>query len=217
MKQLIILLLLIILGVIGYGQYHQYKRYHTNEINYKTDKKIDLEYYNQEILINYNKAIENLNSFVSLQWTANGIDVRTPEEDDVATKLAVNTYADKLAMIKYYESKLEKSATLKEKGLVNKEIEFLENTGTDLVAYQKSLETAKIKSMFNPKDKNMKYGQKNALIFEVQKQLTKKGLTLKIDGIFKKETLNAIKTFENNNHLFPDGYLDLLTLDALFE
>lgn len=217
MKQLIILLLIIIAGIIGYGKYNQYKRYHSPNVDYKTDKKIDLEYYNQEMVLKYHKAIEELNSFVKLQWTANDIDVRTPEDDDEETKFAITYYADKLATVKYYESKLEKSALLKEKGASNDEVKFLENTGTDLASHKKSLEIAKIKSMFNPKEKNMIYGQKNALIYEVQKKLAANGLELKIDGIFKKETMNAIKTFEENNNLFPDGFLDILTLDALFK
>ena len=121
MKQLIILLLLIIFFIIGYGQYSQYKRFNSPNVDYKTDKQLDLEYHNQELVINYHKAIEDLNSFVMLQWTANDIDVRTPDDDDEETKLAVATYAKKLAIIKYYETKLEKSASLKEKGISNKE------------------------------------------------------------------------------------------------
>jgi hypothetical protein len=216
MKQLIILLLLIIAFFIGYGQYSQYKRFNSPNVDYKTTKEIDNAYYNQETVINYYKAIEDLNSFVKLQWTANNIDVRTPEEDTEETKLAVKKYADKVATIKFYESKLEKSAVLKTKGLSNEEIQFLENTGTDLKSHQKSIAINKIKSMFNP-DKTMLYGYKSALIFEIQKQLNQKGFNIKLDGVYKLETLNSIKDFEEKNNLFVDGVIDVLTLDALFE
>ncbi|KGL63845.1 peptidoglycan-binding domain-containing protein [Polaribacter sp. Hel1_85] len=216
MKQLIILLLLIIAFIIGYGQYKQYKRYNSPNIDYKTDKKLDLEYYNQEQVLNYNEAIENLNSYVMLQWTANSIDVRTPEDDDEETKQAVEKYAKKLAILKYYEAKLEKSSILKEKGLSNKEIQFLEETGTDLKTYNKTLATNKIKSMFNA-DKKIIYGQKSALIYEIQKKLISNGFEITLDGFYKTETLNAIKNFEEKNNLFVDGVLDALTLDALFK
>jgi len=63
----------------------------------------------------------------------------------------------------------------------------------------------------------MKYGEKNPLIFEVQKRLITKGYDLINDGVFKKRTRNAIKIFEEKNNLFNDGYLDILTLDALFQ
>ncbi|MCL7763573.1 peptidoglycan-binding protein [Polaribacter sp. Z014] len=216
MKQLIILLLLIIACTIGYGKYKQYKRYNSPNVDYKTTKKIDTEYHNQEVVLNYYKAIENTNSFIKMEWTANDIDVRSPEDDSEKTKLAVKNYAEKLATIKYYESKLEKSFLLKAKGLSNEEIQFLEKTGTSYKAYQESLVNTKIKSMFNANIK-MNYGHKNALIFEIQKQLNKKGFEVSLDGAYKTETLNAIKTFEEKNNLFADGVLDVLTIDALFE
>ncbi|MCL7753280.1 peptidoglycan-binding domain-containing protein [Polaribacter sp. Z022] len=216
MKQLIIFLLLIIAFIIGYGKYSQYKRYNSPNVDYKTDKKIDLEYHNQELVLNYYKAIEDLNSYVMMQWSTNGIDVRTPEDDNEETKIAVKKYSNKLATIKYYESKLEKSISLKNKGASNKEIKFLEQTGTDLQSHLKSIAIKKIKSMFDPKEK-MIYGQKNALIFEVQKRLISKGIIVVNDGLYKIETLNAIKTFEEKNNLYPDGILDVLTLDALFK
>ncbi len=216
MKQLIILLLLIIAFIIGFGKYQQYKRYNSPNVDYNTEKNLDLEYHNQELILNYYKAIEDLNSFVMMQWTTNGIDVRTPEDDDEVTKLAISKYAKKLATIKYYETKLEKSAALKKEGLSNKEIKFLEENGTDLKAYLHQQKVNKIKSMFNV-DNKMVYGQKSALIYEVQKKLLASGIKLKVDGLYKIETLNAIKTFEEKNNLYPDGLLDVLTLDALFQ
>ena len=216
MKQLIILLLLIILFIIGYGQYSQYKRFNSPNVDYKTDKQLDLEYHNQEKIMSYNEAIEDLNSFVIMQWTVNDIDVRTPEDDDEETKLAVANYSKKLAKIKYYENQLEKSATLKEKGLSNEEIKYLEKTGTDLNSHIKTLANNKIKSMFNAKER-IRYGEKSALIYEVQKKLIANGLNIKSDGFYKTETLNAIKTFEEKNNLYADGVLDVLTLDALFK
>lgn len=216
MKQLIILLLLIIAFIIGFGKYNQYKRYNSPEVNYKTDKKLDLEYHNQELMMNYYAAIEDLNSFVMLQWTANDIDVRTPEDEDLETKFSIEKYTKKLAKIKYYETKLERSSTLKSRGLSNKEIGFLEASGTDFKAYKNTLETNKIKSMFNA-DEKMNYGQKSPLIYEVQKKLVVNGFEIQIDGIFKKETMTAIKNFEEKKKLFVDGYLDVLTLDALFD
>ncbi|MCI2228225.1 peptidoglycan-binding protein [Polaribacter sp. MSW13] len=215
MKQIIIFLLLIIAFFIGFGKYHQYKRYNSPAVNYTTNKTLDSQYYDQELVINYHKAIEELNSFVMMQWTVNGIDVRTPEDDNEQTKLAVKKYAKKLASIKYFETKLENSASLKNKGLSNKEIQFLEKTGTNLASYNKAQNATKIKSMFDVKEK-MFYGQKSALVYEVQKKLVANGLNIKADGIYKVETLNAIKTFEEKNNLFADGILDILTLDALF-
>ena len=86
MKKLIIFLLVIILFIIGFGKYNQYKRYHSPEVNYKTDKKLDLEYYNQDLVLNYYEAVEELDSYIMLEWSAKDIDVRAPENDDIQTK-----------------------------------------------------------------------------------------------------------------------------------
>lgn len=216
MKQLIIFILLIIAFLIGYGKYNQYKRYNSSEVNYLSKKTIDLEYHNQELVLNYQKAIEDLNSFIILQWTANQIDVRAPEEDDESTKEALSKYINKLATIKYYENKLEKSALLKKEGLSNKEIKYLEETGTDLKAHQNLLENEKLKSLYSLNIK-MRYGQKSVLIYEVQKKLNTLSFAIKVDGLYKNETIDAITEFEEINNLFPDGVLDPLTLDALFK
>lgn len=216
MKQIIIFLLIIIVCIIGYGQYSKYKRYNSPEVNYITEKPIDLNYYNQETIIKYYDAVEDLDSYVMLQWSANSIDVRTPENDDVETKTAVEKYAKKLAKINYYEAILENSSKLKEQGLTNNEIKSLEINGIDLATYRKNLKYQKIKNLFNPSIK-LYNGEKNAIIYEVQKELVKKGYAIEIDGVYRIETLNALKNFEEKNNLLADGFIDALTLDILFQ
>ena len=216
MKQLIILLLLIIAFFIGYGQYTQYKRFNSPNVDYKTTKKIDLAYHNQETVINYYKAVEDANSFVKMQWTVNNIDVRTPEDDTEEIKWALKKYSEKIATIKYYEDKLENSTILKAEGLSNKEVKYLEQTGVNLKSYNKLLAKNKIKSLFNA-DKEITYGKKSSLIYEVQKELNLQGFQINLDGFYKTETLDALKKFQEKNNLFADGVLNVLTLDALFK
>ena len=216
MKKIIIFLLVIIVLLIGYGKYSQYKRYSSPEINYKTDKNVDVSYHNQEILMNYYEAVEALDSYVMLQWSANEIDVRTPEDDDIETKVAVENYAKKLAKVHYYEAILENSTNLKEKGLDNKEIKFIETEGVDLKTYKRKLKYDKIKNLFNSNVK-LYNGEKNAIIYEVQKELNRNGDTITVDGVYRIETFNAIKAFEEKNNLLADGYLDDLTLELMFE
>lgn len=216
MKKIIIFLLVIIVLLIGYGKYSQYKRYSSPEINYKTDKNVDVSYHNQQLLMNYYEAIEALDSYVMLQWSANEIDVRTPEDDDIETKVAVENYTKKLAKVHYYEAILENSTNLKEKGLDNKEIKFLETEGVDLKTYKRKLKYDKIKNLFNSNVK-LYNGEKNAIIYEVQKELNRKGDTITVDGVYRIETFNAIKAFEEKNNLLADGYLDDLTLEIMFE
>ena len=218
MKQIIIFLLVVILILIGYGQYNQYKRYNSPEVNYTTDRILNLENHNPEIIKDYYDEIENLNSFVMMQWSANGIDVRTPEDDDAETKIAVDTYSKKLSYIKYLEDKLTKT---EEELITNQVSDFekneFEKEEINLVSSDKNvIDVEKIKSLFNPCIK-LYNGQKNPLIYEVQKQLVKKGYKIRIDGVYRFETLDAIKTFEEINNLLADGYLDMLTLELMFK
>lgn len=216
MKQIIIFLLVIILALISYGKYNQFKRYNAPEVNYTTDTKIDKTYYNRELLLNYHEAIEDLNSYVMLQWTANDIDVRTPEDDDIETKNATEIYAKKLGKVKFYEQILNTSYNLKQKGLSNKEVQFLEKEGLDLETYKTKAKFETIKNLFN-KNTNLYNGEKNAIIYEVQKRLKSLGYSLELDGVYRVETLNAIKSFEEKQNLLADGYLDELTIELLFK
>ena len=216
MKQIIIFLLLIIAAVIGYGEYSDYKRYHSPNVDYITDQKIDVNYYNQEFVNNYYKAVEDLNSYVKLQWTVNDIDVRTPEDDDIETTEAVKKYTEKLAEIKFYEAKLNNSLQLKEQGKTNKEIQYLELNGLTLEDYNSQKHAELIKSLFK-NTTNLYNGEKNAIIYEVQKKLVEQGESIQIDGVYRIETLNAIKAFEQKNDLLADGYLDELTIELLFQ
>jgi peptidoglycan hydrolase-like protein with peptidoglycan-binding domain len=216
MKQIIIFLLLIIAAVIGYGEYSDYKRYHSPNVDYITDQKIDVNYYNQEFVSNYYKAVENLNSYVKLQWTAYDIDVRTPEDDDIETFEAVKKYAEKLAQVKFYEAKLNNSLQLKEQGKTNKEIQYLALNGLTLEDYNNQKHAELIKSLFKRKT-SLYNGEKNAIIYEVQKKLVEQGESIQIDGVYRIETLNAIKAFEQKNDLLADGYLDELTIELLFQ
>ena len=216
MKQIIIFLLIIILALVGYGKYSQYKRYNSPEVNYTTDVKIDETYHDREFVLNYHEAIEDLNSYVMLQWTANDIDVRTPEDDDIETKNAVETYAKKLAKVKFYEQILNTSYNLKQKGLSNKEVQFLEENGLSLETYNTKNKIETIKKLFN-KNTNLYNGEKNAIIYEIQKRLNTLGYSIQIDGVYRIETLNAIKSFEEKHNVLADGYLDDLTLELMFE
>lgn len=215
MKQIIIFLLLIIAFLIGFGKYSQYKRFNSPEIDYKTDKKIDFQYYNQAFLMSYFEAVETLNSFVKIQWTANSIDVRAPKNDDLETQIVVKEYAKKLANVRYFEAILENSSKLKSQGISNQDIKYLEENGMSLKDFTQKITFESIKKLFTP-NIQLYNGEKNAIIFEVQKRLVAFGDKIQIDGVYRIETLNAIKKFEEKNGLMPDGYLDSLTLELLF-
>lgn len=216
MKQLIIFLLLIILGFICYGQYSKYQRFSLESYAYKTSNKIDLEYHNKAFLFDYYEAIENVNGYIISQWSANGIDVRNPKKNNEKTMAVVNMYTEKLAKVKYYEAQLEHARSLKEKGLTNKDIKLIEDRGITQKELQKEEEQKMIMTLFATHS-NLKFGETNALVYEIQKLLLKKGYDVIIDGKYQNITINAIKAFEAKHNLFADGELDSLTLKVLLE
>ncbi|MBF4983737.1 peptidoglycan-binding protein [Nonlabens mediterrranea] len=216
MKQLIIFILIIILGFIVYDFYKDWDRFHAPEYHYSTEAIIDQEYHNQDVVMMYHDAITDLNSFIKLQWTANDIDVRLPEDDDLETTLAVEEYAQKLSRVTYLEQKLAQSASYKSNGWNNQQIIDFENNHSnpeEIKAFdQKSL----MKELYNNHWENsQRIGAKNVLIFEIQKILIARGYDISLDGVFAKATMEALANFESKNNLFPDGKIDVLTFEAL--
>lgn len=203
MKAIIIFLLLIILGIISYNFYSNWKRFHPPNYQYTTDVVIDGNHPNKALLLDYHQAIARLNGYVITQWTANNIDVRNPESDDAEVLAAVTTYREKIGVVKFYEAQL--LAPQKE-----------EVVKTETAAQRKK---KLIKSLFteNPAKNTFRLGERSPLVFEIQKLLYAKGDTIKIDGVFNTETRNALQSFEKKNGLFPDGKLDLITLEYLLQ
>ncbi|MDC8005179.1 peptidoglycan-binding domain-containing protein [Aureisphaera galaxeae] len=201
MKQIIIFLLLVIIGIMGYNVYSKYKRFSLTEYGYKTPQNLDLSNADQGTLLNYHEAIEAVNGYVITQWSSNKIDVRNPKKDNEATKAAVAEYRKKLAAVSYYETLLRNP---------KKEPEKKPLTEAEL---KKQLI---LKSFYaNPKANELRLGEQNALVYEIQRLLIEKGDSIRHDGLFRTETFNALRSFEEKSGLFPDGKLDAITLDYL--
>ena len=217
MKKILIVILLVIIGIFGYNQYKDYQRYHSPNANYKISENIDTNYHNKSILFDYYKAVEGLNGYAIMQWSANGIDVKNPENDNEKTQYAVNEYRNKLAQIKYYEDILENSLKFKNKGLSNQQIKELETEGISAEAKEKKIaaETYKKIMISSLPKQSIRLGSKSAFIYELQKLLVKKGYEIPIDGVYKNITSDALKNFEEKNQLLPDGQIDLFSLEKL--
>ncbi|UOB19270.1 peptidoglycan-binding domain-containing protein [Abyssalbus ytuae] len=226
MKQIIIFLLVVIISIMGYNLYKKHKRFTPPEYEYKISEKIDLNYFNQTFLLHYYQQVEKLNGYVITQWANNGIDVRNPGNDDETIKSAVNEYASLLGKVKFYEEKLIQSSNLKKEGLNNDNIRIMEEQGISPENYKKKQETQNnilsstiLKELFknNNNNKNIGLGAQGPMVFELQKILVKKGYEMPIDGIYKAATYEAVKAFEEKNSLYPDGRLDILTLEHLLK
>lgn len=199
MKAIIIVLLLCILGLIGYNVYSNWKRFNPSNYEYVSNETINANHPNKTLLLEYNKAVEQLNGHVITQHTANNIDVRNPSDDDKTTLAAVSKYNDLLGIVRYYETQL--SAPQE----------------TQIPVSEAQKKKGIVRAMFqaNPQANSFSLGQKSALVFEIQKILNSKGDSINVDGVYSTETKNALAAFETKNGLFSDGKLDAMTLDYL--
>ena len=171
MKKILITILIVIILIFAYNQYKDYKRFHPNVSHYVISEKADKNYFDQTLVYDYLEAIEMLNGYMIMQWSANEIDVRNPEDDDRQTEYAVNIYNKKLAKVKYFEGILEQSTQLKETGLSNKDVRFLLEQGISEQEYNERIKAEKFKSMLhdNIPQGVLTVGQRSAFIFEIQK------------------------------------------------
>lgn len=201
MKQIIIVLLIAILGLIGYNTYKKHKRFSLSEYEYKIPDGLNLANADKAVALNYLNAVEAVNGYVITQWSANKIDVRNPKNDKAVTLAAVDVYRAKLANVAYFENLLKQP---------NKKAKFKKLT----VEEEKKM---LIKKYFyaNPEANQLRLGDQNALVYEVQRMLNAHGDSIELDGLYRAETLNALKAFEEKNGLFPDGKLDVITLEYL--
>lgn len=217
MKKLCTYLLVIIGLILLYGQYSQYRRFKLENYEYKITQGIDKSYHNKAFLLDYYETVQDLNNFVKAQWSANGIDVRVPEDDDEETKVAAKAYSQKLAKVKFFEGQLLQSARLKKKGMSNADILSYEKDGNTLEDKAKEEYKVKMISMFGNVSNTVKVGDKSAFVYEIQKLLKKQGHDVVLDGVFKEMTAEAIVSFEKKHKLYPDGQLDIFTLEKLLE
>ena len=203
MKQIIILLLILILGAIGYGQYSKYKRFSLQEYEYKVPENLEVNAADKGLLLDYYEAVESVNGYIITQWSSERIDVRNPSDDDGEVLAAVSEYRKKLANVKFYEAQLLNPVEEKPK----------------IPPSEEEIKKRLTKSMFyaNPAGNTLRYGEKNALVYEIQGLLNKAGDYIKQDGLFDFETFYSLKSFEEKNNLFPDGKLDAITLEYLLK
>ncbi len=217
MKKLCYFLFAILTIIFLYGYYRDYRRFDFENYAYKTAKGIDVQYHDKAFLLDYYEAVEDLNTYVKAQWSANRIDVRVPEDDDEVTKAAVSVYNQKVARVKMYEDRLLQSTKLKKEGMSNADIRVLESEGISLKDKEVNEYREKMLSLFGNVSNTVKIGDRSAFVYEVQKLLKAKGYDVVVDGVFKDITSEAILAFETKNELFPDGKMDAFTLEKLLE
>ncbi|GAB1856475.1 hypothetical protein MHTCC0001_13100 [Flavobacteriaceae bacterium MHTCC 0001] len=182
---------------MGYNVYKTYQRFSFKNYRYKALETVTITKKNKSDVLNYHQAIENLNGYIITQWSANSIDVRNPKDDDAATQAAVNEYGNKLANVKYYET-------------------ILSNPIPSKAQVSDASKRNRLLRQLLSEPNSIQFGKSSSAIYELQKLLKAKGFDIPVDGYYRIKTLNALKIFEQDHGLYPDGKMDVLTLQALF-
>ena len=219
MKTILISILVVIILIFGINQYQDYQRFHNPNNHYQPVDGILRTDFNKSLVNDYLKSITNLNGYMELQWSANGIDVRNPEKGDAQNQYVSNQYNSLLSEVNFLENQLLQIQKLKNEGKSNQEIELLikGHKTTDQIEKEKKQNTYRttLIDLYNSKSKS--FTTEETFVFEIQKLLNKKGYSIQIDGKYRKETTEAIKSFEQKNNFYPDGKIDLLTLKTLLQ
>ena len=200
MKRLIILFFVLATAFLLYFQYVEYRKFSPpNVYDYAINTKdIDVNYYNQAAVSEYFDKATRLGNFAREQWYNYEIDVLSPENSPQAQN-AAKFYQQMLARIKFLEALLIASQKLKSQGFDNSAIRTIEEK-------QISPENFRIYALIN--GKTLKKGDKEKVIWDIQKLINKKGFNIQVDGFFNDETELAIKKIQENNETYPSGVID---------
>jgi|JI8StandDraft_2_1071088.scaffolds.fasta_scaffold03134_8 hypothetical protein len=201
MKRVFSLLIVILFGTLVFFQVKNYRKFSApNAYDYVINTKdIDINYYDQKMVLEYFETATKLGNFAREQWANHGVDVLYPESDDIQSVNASGTYQRMLSRVKFLEAKLVYSQKIKAQGFNNETIAYIEKHGISEKQYA-------IHSMMA--GKTFKKGDKDPVIWEIQKLINQKGTTIQIDGFFNDETELAIKKIQEQKQIYPSGVLD---------
>ena len=208
MKRLFYLIVIIGIPVILFFQYQNWRKFSPpNEYDYQISEKIDINYFDQEVVKTYYQNAIEIGSFARSCWYTHGIDVRNYDQNDTESTSKAAYYNLLVAQTKQLEKQLEQSKAYKEAGYTNQEIiQLLESGMTpEMLRKQQMLE----------QHLNLQFGDLSQEVYNIQKLLNKKGYSTPIDGNFRNSTREILQKFQTDNGLAPTGITDKATLKVL--
>lgn len=210
MKRLLFLVIIVTLPVIVFFEWMAYKRTHfPADFIYQTSDQLDLNYYQPELVADYFESATSLEHFGRHCWKEYKLDVLVDKPVESPKKDLVMAYQQKLAHVKHIEALLEKSNALKQKGLKNDVVRLMlehDMTESDLEAH-----------LFLGDKKTLGFEDQGEGVFKAQQLLKQKGYDLPVDGFFERQTLEAVKAFQESVNIYPTGKIGDLTVKKLLE
>lgn len=211
MKQLFYLICIIGLPLIVFFQYDKYRRHHPESVYaYTVSEEIDTDYHDPDKVLRYYQLSEEIGSYGRYCWKEEKVDVLRSDTSDPEAGPMTRRYQELMASARFLENKLEQSARWKKAGYDNEQIAQMElGLGTE------SEDEQAMEAVLN-NQVLARLNEKSALVYEVQKKLEARGMTLRVDGIFRFETQQKVREFQETEKLFPSGAIDLATMRRLW-
>jgi hypothetical protein len=211
MKQLFYLICIIGLPLIVFFQYDKYRRHHPESVYaYPVSEEIDTDYHNPDKVLRYYQLTEEIGAYGRYCWKEEQVDVLRSDTSDPEAGPMTRRYQELIASARFLENKLEQSARWKQAGYNNEQIAQMELG----LGFQSEEEQAMDKVLNN--QVLARLNDQGSLVYEVQKKLEERGMDLRVDGIFRFETQQKVRAFQEAENLFPSGAIDLATMRRLW-
>jgi murein L,D-transpeptidase YcbB/YkuD len=207
MKKIAIAVVIIVLAVIVCVQYSRLQSLSPPEAyEYTFRDDIDLDYHNPVIVREYFDTGYTVGSFAREMWHNRRLNVRMPNSDNAADRVAVTRYNHLRAYSDSLGARLSRSMSLKKEGFNNIDIAAMEGSSLSPREYR-------IQQVFGKG--TLVRGDKTDGVWELQARLIAKGYVIPHDGYYWSETEIAVKDFQSKNGLSPTGVAYRETLRLL--
>lgn len=207
MQKLLLIIGAIALVVIAFFQYKKARRVNPpNRFVYELNEKVDANYFDSSLLVEYYEAAANVESYVRGMWFSRGVDATTPNEGNPESVNANRYFNGMLGAIRAMEQQLLYSTELKAKGFSNAEIRKVVEQGVN---------PDQLRSKPQPMPAVFKVGDQGPRVKEIQGFLVKMGFEIPVDGNYRQLTANAVSEFQRNHNIPVTGNTDEHTFDQL--
>ncbi|MEM6800914.1 MAG: peptidoglycan-binding domain-containing protein [Bacteroidota bacterium] len=215
MKRLFYLVIIITLPLIAFFQFWNFRKFNPpSDYAYEISQEIDPNYHDPEMVKEYFLTCKEVGNYARYVWKEHGVDVKFADPTHPEEKEFASIYNSLIATAQFLEGKLEKSAELKKDGLNNEDVIWWEKGIIERNVADPNLGSSRGGDQ-GDMDTVAKIGDKNAAVRAIQESLYKKGHKIRIDGIFRQETRDAVLAFQNKKKLPETGIVDLETFQKL--
>ena len=210
MKRLFYLIVIIGLPILLFFQYQKWSKFSPpSPYDYELSDKIDINYFDQEVVKTYYQNAQEIGSYARATWYTDGIDVRFYDQQNTFGASKVAYYNALVAQTRQLEKQLELSQTYKAAGYNNQEVEQMLKTGVK----PEELEQEKLIEAHL----NLQFGDFSQEVYNLQKLLNAKGYSTPVDGNFRNSTQEMLQNFQTANDLAPTGIANRATLEMLLK